>query len=106
MNIRRDDQVVVLSGDEKGKRGRVLRVLPARSMVVVEGCNYVWKHLRKSADYPHGARIQKESPLAWSKVRVICQNCNKPTRVRIQVTAANDRSRMCKKCGQAINPTR
>ncbi len=104
MRIRRDDLVAVISGAEKGKRGKVLRVLPGRQQVVVEGLHYVWKHLRKSADHPHGARIQRESPLAWCKVQLICQSCNKATRVRIQTTADRKRSRICKKCGQAVNP--
>jgi large subunit ribosomal protein L24 len=104
MKIRRDDQVVIISGDEKGKRGKVLHILPTRSKIVVEGCNYVWKHLRKSTDYPHGARIQKEAPFSISKVRLVCQSCNKPTRVRIRYSAERERMRICKKCGQAVNP--
>jgi large subunit ribosomal protein L24 len=104
MRIRRDDQIVILSGEEKGKRGKILRVIPDRKKVVVEGLNYVWKHLRKSADHPHGARIQREAPLAWCKVQLICQSCSKPARIRIQATADGKRVRICKKCGQAVNP--
>jgi large subunit ribosomal protein L24 len=104
MRIRRDDMVVILSGDEKGQRGKVLRVLPDRRQVVIEGRNYVWKHMRKSADHPHGARIQREAPMAWSKVQLVCQSCNKPARIRVQITADHQRVRVCKKCGQAVNP--
>jgi large subunit ribosomal protein L24 len=104
MRIRRDDQVVILSGDEKGKRGKILRVIPGRRQVVVEGLNYVWKHLRKSADHPHGARIQREAPLAWSKVQLVCVSCSKPSRIRVQSMTDGKRTRICKKCGQAVNP--
>ncbi len=104
MRIKRDDQVVVISGADKGKRGKILRVIPDRQQVVVEGVRHVWKHMRKSADHPHGARVQRESPLAWSKVQLICQSCNKATRIRIQLTADRKRNRICKKCGQAVNP--
>lgn len=104
MRIRRDDTVVILSGDEKGQRGKVLQVLPDKGKVVVAGKNYVWKHLRKSQEHAHGARIQREAPISWGKVMVICESCDKPTRVRVQLTAANERVRFCKKCGQAVKP--
>lgn len=104
MRIRRGDVVEIISGDEKGQRGKILRVLREEERVVVEGRHTVWKHLRKSQDHPHGARIQREAPLPWGKVKVVCQSCNKPTRIRIQITAEKDRVRICKKCGQAVSP--
>ena len=68
-NIRRDDTVEVISGAEKGKRGKVLRVLRDSDQIVVENINYIWKHLRKTQQNPQGGRLQKEAPLAIGKVR-------------------------------------
>ena len=67
--VRRDDLVLVISGDERGKTGKVLRVLPARRMAVVEGLNLVKRHVRKTQDNPQGGIVEKESPLPVSKLR-------------------------------------
>ena len=102
--VRRDDEVEVISGDFKGRRGKVLRVDREKGRVLVEGVNQVWKHLRKSQEHPHGARIQREAPMAVSKVMVVCQSCRKAARIRIQITAEREHVRICKKCKQAVRP--
>ena len=69
LSVRRDDVVMVISGDERGKTGKVLRVLPSRRMVVVEGLNLVKRHVRKTQDNPQGGIVEKESPFPVSKLR-------------------------------------
>ena len=71
MKIRKDDRVLVITGDDRGKQGRVLRVLRDENRVVVEGVNYIWKHLRKTQQNPQGGRLQKEAPIALSNVKVL-----------------------------------
>ena len=72
--------------------------------VLVEGVNFIWKHLRRSQQHPHGARIQKEASLHVSNVRIVCQSCNKPTRAVSKKLEDGDKARICKKCRQAVAP--
>lgn len=80
--IRKDDIVVVISGDHKGASGKVLRVIPDKDRVVVEGVNMVTKHMRKSRRYPNGGRVQREAPLPMCKVLPVDPKTGKGTRVR------------------------
>lgn len=86
--IRSGDQVVLISGDEKGRQGKVLRVLPGGEKVVVQGLNMMWKHLRKTQKHPQGGRLQKEAPLNVSKVMLLNPSTGKPERVGIKKTDA------------------
>ena len=81
MFIRKDDTVVILAGDDKGKRGKVLRVLREKDKVVVQGINLVYKHLKPSRKNPQGGRLSKEMPVAVSNVALIDPQTNTPTRV-------------------------
>ena len=101
--IRKNDIVQVITGEEKGKKGKVLNVDAAGGRVLVEGVNFIWKHLRRSQQHPHGARIQKEASIHVSNVKVECQSCNKLTRV-ISKKVEDGRARICKKCGQSVAP--
>lgn len=101
MNIRKNDIVMVVAGDERGNRGKVLRVYKS-GQVLVEGVNHVWKHLRRSQQHPHGARIQKESPMAASKLMLVCTSCEKPTKVARKTLENGEHVRVCKKCRQPI----
>jgi len=83
--IKKGDTVAVMSGDDRGKRGRVLRVIPEKDRVIVEGVNLVYKHLRKSQQHPQGGRIRREAALHLSKVMPIDPDTNKPTRVAKKV---------------------
>jgi large subunit ribosomal protein L24 len=101
LRIRRNDIVRVVSGDELGKSGRVLEILDG-GRLVVEGVNYVWKHLRRSQQHPHGARIQKEAPLSASSVMLVCPSCSKTTRIAHRVLEGGEKVRACRKCRQPI----
>jgi len=106
--IRRGDLVVVISGDDKEldksnpSPKRVLRVLPKKGKVVVEGVNLLWKHVRRSQKHPRGGRIQKEMPIDISNVMLWCDDCRRPVRVRMGVDENGQKQRYCKKCGKLI----
>ncbi len=107
LHVHRDDQVQIIAGDEKGKTGRVLRTLPAKGKIIVEGVNYIWKHLRRSQQHPQGGRLQKEAPIDVSNVMVVCQACGKPSRTKSAERretrdgkARTFRYRVCKRCGK------
>ena len=104
MKVLKNDIVQVISGSDRGKTGKVLSVDTDSGRLVVEGVRRVWKHLRRSQQHPHGARIQKEAFINASNVRVICQSCNKPTKVTIKRLEEGDRVRLCKKCRQSVRP--
>lgn len=100
--IRRNDVVRVIAGAEKGKTGKVLSVNRKTDRAVVEGVNRRWKHLRRSQQHPHGARIQKEAPIHVSNLQLLCASCNKPTRAVIKRLEDGERVRICRKCRQAV----
>ena len=106
MYIRKGDTVVVTAGDSRyhGKHGRVLTVFPKQDRVLVEGVNFVWKHLRRSQEHRHGARIKKEAPLHFSNIRIVCQACTKPTKVVSKRLEDGGRVRLCTKCKQSVSP--
>jgi large subunit ribosomal protein L24 len=102
--IRKNDIVQVITGTEKGNKGKVLSVDLDAGRVLIEGVNKRWKHLRRSQQHPHGARIEKEATIHISNVKVVCQSCNKPTRVIGKKIEGGEKARICKKCGQAVAP--
>lgn len=95
--IKKDDTVVVIAGDQKGARGKVLRVLRDKDRVVVEGVNMVYRHVRKSRQHPQGGRIQKEAPVHISNVMPLDPKTDRPARVRfvVQAGAAGIKQRVC-----------
>ena len=98
MNIRKDDKVVVISGKDKGKEGKVLVANPKAGKVVVEGVSVATKHQKPRKQGEEGGIIKVETPIYVSKVMVICPKCGKPTRVAHKLDAGKS-VRVCKKCG-------
>ena len=88
-HIKSGDQVVVIAGADRGKTGRVLRVLTGRDRVVVEGVNRVWKHVRPSQRNPQGGRIQKDAPIHLSNVMPVDPTSGKGSRVRFETRDGN-----------------
>ena len=102
MFIRTDDTVEVLAGDDKGKRGKVLRVLRADGQVVVEGINRVYRHLKPSRRNPQGGRLSKEMPVDASNVALIDPTTNKATRVGVEYLADGSKVLIAKKSGATL----
>ena len=98
MFVRKDDKVVVLSGRDKGKEGKVLTVMPKDDKVIVEGVNVASRHMKPRKQGDQGGIIKMETPLYASKVMVVCPKCGKPTRVAHKITDGK-KVRVCKKCG-------
>jgi large subunit ribosomal protein L24 len=103
MHVRKGDQVVVTSGKEKGKRGRVLRLLTAKDRIVVERINMVKRHTRPTQRNPRGGIVEKEAGLPRSNVSLWCGRCAAPRRARHQeAQAGQQKRRVCVKCGGAF----
>ena len=98
MSIRKDDLVVVLSGKDKGKQGKVLEVMPKSGKVVVEKINVVSRHTKPRKQ---GGIVKREAPIYACKVQKVCPKCNKPTRIGHKVEG-DKKVRICKKCGAEI----
>ena len=101
-SIKHNDTVKVIAGRDRGKTGKVLRVDPSKGRILVEGVNFVKKHMRKTKQEDQGGIIQKESPLRISNVMLMCKNCNKPTRIGTSLMKDGSRVRACKKCKEVI----
>ncbi len=82
MRIKKNDQVLILSGDYKGTRGKVLKVFPDRERVIVEGVNFIKRHMRPSQSMPQGGIVKKEAPLHVSNVMLIDPKSSEPTKVK------------------------
>jgi large subunit ribosomal protein L24 len=103
MHIRKDDQVVVIAGDDKGAEPRkVLRALPQAGKVVVEGVNRVYKHLKPSAKNQQGGRLSKEMPIDASNVLLYCPTCRRGVRVGHRLTEGGRKERYCKAGGEGL----
>jgi large subunit ribosomal protein L24 len=103
LGIRKDDTVLVTTGKEKGKRGRVLAVMPAKNRVLVERVNLIKKHQRPSKQYQQGGIIEKEAPVNLSNVMLVCPKCDKPMRFGNKVLETGKKVRVCKKCKEVID---
>ena len=101
MNIKRDDKVVVLSGRDKGKEGKVLVADPKAMKVIVEGVNIATKHQKPRKQGEEGGIIKVETPIYASKVQLVCPKCGKATRVGHKIENGK-KTRVCKKCGAEI----
>ncbi len=101
MNIKRDDKVIVLSGKDKGKTGKVLVADPKALKVIVEGVNVATKHQKAQKKGQDGGIIKVETPIYVSKVQLVCPKCGKGTRVGHKI-ADGKKVRVCKKCGAEI----
>jgi len=101
MKIKVGDTVKVIAGDERGETGKVTRVLNAKSKVVVEGINKVFKHVRRSQKNPQGGRLSIEMPVHVSNVMLMCPSTNQPSRVGMRLASDGAKERFCKKSGAA-----
>ena len=101
MSVKKGDTVVVLSGKDKGKQGKVLGTVPSEDKVVVEGVNMVTCHVKPRRQGETGGIVQREAALYASKVQVVCPKCKKGTRVAHKIEDGK-KSRVCKHCGAEL----
>ena len=100
--IKKNDIVKMLIGKDRGKTGKVLSVFPKKERALVQGLNMVKKHTRKTKDDQQGGIVEKERPVSISNMMVVCQKCNKPTRIGFNKLSDGTKVRICKKCKELI----
>lgn len=103
LQIKKNDSILVISGKEKGKRGRVLSVSPSKDSLLVEKINMIKRHMKPSRKYAQGGIIEKEAPVHISNVMLICPKCNKPTRIGGMSLQSGKKVRVCKKCREVMD---
>lgn len=101
--IRKDDQVMVMKGKDKGKTGRISAVMPDRGAVLVEKLNMVKRHTKPSQKHRHGGIIEMEAPIRISNVMLICGKCKGPVRTGRKVLEDGKKVRTCRKCGEVLD---
>jgi large subunit ribosomal protein L24 len=103
VHVRKNDTVLVLSGKDAGKRGKVLEVDRGQGKVLVEGVNVVRRHLKpRPPRFPQGGIVEKALPIPSSRVMLVCPKCSKPTRIAKKVKDDGTRTRVCKHCKEEI----
>ena len=98
MHLKTNDIVEIITGEDRGLRGKILVIDREAGKVVVEGMNRVYKHVRRSQKNPQGGRLNKEMPIQISNVLLFCSRCNKAARTGSRVTKDGSKERFCRKC--------
>jgi large subunit ribosomal protein L24 len=101
MKIKKNDNIIVISGKDRGKKGKVIKVFLDAGKILIDGINLIKKHNRPKKSGEKGQIIEIPAPIDASNVKIICPKCGKPSRVEYNLTKAG-KFRMCKKCGQEI----
>jgi len=102
MNIKKGDTIVVLSGKDKGKQGKILKSDPKGGKVIVEGVNVAMKHRKPRKQGEEGGIVKMETPIYACKVMLVCPKCGKPTRPAFRILEDGSKARVCRKCGETI----
>lgn len=101
LHVKTGDNIIVLSGNDRGKKGKVLEVSPTEKKVIVEGINKVKKHLKPRKMGEQGGILEVEAAMYATKVQLVCPHCDKPTRLAHKVEDGK-KKRLCKKCGKTF----
>jgi large subunit ribosomal protein L24 len=102
-HIRKNDSVMVIAGKEKGKTGKVLRVIPKKDRAIVEKLNMVKRHMKPGAQSRQGGILEREAPIHISNLMLLCSKCTDPTKVGYRILDDNRKVRVCKKCDEIID---
>lgn len=103
-NIKKNDRVEVLSGKEKGRQGKIIRIIKDKDMALVERVNMVKRHTKPGGKAgQQGGIVEKEAPLKLSKLMIVCPKCSKTTRIGSRVLDKGEKVRYCKKCSEQID---
>jgi large subunit ribosomal protein L24 len=103
VHLKKNDNVQVMAGKEKGKRGKVIGVFPERGRVLIEQLNMIKRHTRPNEQNQQGGIIEKEGSVHISNAMVVCKKCDAPVRIRHQVIGDNKKVRTCAKCGEPFD---
>jgi large subunit ribosomal protein L24 len=102
MRVAKNDIVEVIAGNDRGKRGKILKVFPETNRLLVEGVNFVHRHTRPRRRGDQGGIVEKEAPMNASNVLLVCTKCNRGVRVRTKVLTDKSKARVCTQCGEMI----
>ena len=102
VHVKTGDEVVVINGKSRGKRGKVLHVSPSEGKVIVEGVNIVTKHVKPRKAGQEGGIVKTEGAMYASKVQLVCPHCGKPTRIAHKIMDDGSKKRSCKKCSEVL----
>lgn len=100
--LKKNDTVVILSGKEKGKTGKILKMLPKKDRIIVEKLQFVKRHTRPTGANAQGGIVEKEGSIHVSNAALLCPKCNVPVRIRVEKLDDKSTARICKKCNEAI----
>jgi large subunit ribosomal protein L24 len=103
VHVKKEDNVIVLSGKDKGKQGKIITTIPKQGKVIVEGVNIITKHVKPRNQYQQGGLIKQEASIEASKVMLVCSKCNSPSRIKRMNLEDGSKARVCKKCGEIID---
>jgi large subunit ribosomal protein L24 len=103
MKIRKEDNVLVITGKDKGKKGKVRFVYPRKNRVLIEGVNMIKTHSRAAQQVRQAGLIEREAPISLSNVMLICTHCNKPVRIGFKFLDDGRKVRICRSCKEAID---
>ncbi|MGV8073690.1 MAG: 50S ribosomal protein L24 [Syntrophobacteraceae bacterium] len=101
--IKKNDVVIVIAGKDKGKTGKVMRVIPKRDGAIVEKINMIKRHMKPNQQNRQGGILEKEAPIAISNLKLVCSKCTDPTRVGYRILEDDRKVRFCKKCNEVID---
>ncbi len=103
IHLKKGDEIKILSGKDGGRHGKILKVMPEKNQVILEGLNLAKKHSKPSKANPQGGVIDKALPLNASKVMIVCPGCNKPTRIRRERAVDGTLVRICRLCSRTLD---
>ncbi len=103
MEIRKNDSVMVIAGKERGKTGKVLRVLPDKDAAIIERVNLIKRHSRARGPQQPGGIVEKEASIHASNLMIMCDKCNAPVRIGRKLLADGKKIRICRRCGEALD---
>jgi large subunit ribosomal protein L24 len=102
MKIKKDDNVLVIAGKNKGKKGKVRFAYPDKDMVMIEGVNMIKKHAKAKPQVKQAGIIEREAPISVSDVMLLCTKCNKPARIGYKTLQDGRKARVCRACGEVV----
>ena len=102
-HIKKDDKVKVITGKDKGKIGKVLKIANKKDRILVENINVIKRHTRPTAQNRQGGIVESEAPVHWSNVMLMCNKCVSPVRVKMQRLDDGKKVRVCRKCNEIID---
>jgi large subunit ribosomal protein L24 len=103
VQIRKNDSVMVIAGKERGKTGKILRVVHDKDAVIIERLNLVKRHTRPRGPQQPGGIVEKEAAIHASNVMIMCDKCNAPVRIGRKSLADGNKIRICRRCGEALD---